>query len=337
MHTTGHVKTNSDIVVVGAGPAGCAVAIRARQANLGVTVFDACSTPKVAPGETLHPGTEPILSRLGALESVLAADFPRHRGIWIDRGGPREFFPYGGDADNSWLGFQADRRTLHRILQQKAIDAGATLVRNARPQSLLLDGGRVLGVVVNGECHRANWTIDATGRRAWLAQQLGLHAIQRSPPLGVRFGWREELRKTGDGQPVFTFRDDGWDWIAPLKGNRKAWVSLRVGKHGHRAPLGVDLTWRLRPESAGAGYFLLGDAAATFDPSSSHGVLRALLSGMLCGHLMEGWHNAGASEAGVIDAFRAWTGANFKHDELQLRRRYADSPAGACFTDGDFA
>ena len=49
---------------------------------------------------------------------------------------------------------------------------------------------------------------------------------------------------------------------------------------------GADVSWRQLGTPAGPGYFVAGDAAAVTDPSSSHGVLRAIMSGMLSGHLV---------------------------------------------------
>jgi flavin-dependent dehydrogenase len=321
----------ADMIVLGAGPAGCAAAIRARQAGLRVVMLDANALPKASPGETLHPGVEPILKQLGVFDDVLHAGFRRHRGVWLERGDLRDFLPYGEDTEGSWLGFQADRQTLHRILQQAAVDAGATLIRNARAEALLTEKNRVTGVVVNGMQYRAAWTIDATGRCAWLARKLELPIKTCSPPLGARFGWRAGEPADLEGQPSFAFRDDGWSWQAPVGNNRTAWVELRIGEPDGRAPAGVDLTWQVRPHCAGPGFFLVGDAAATFDPSSSHGVLRALMSGILCGHLVEGWHRSGGAEASIIEAYRAWLSTQFEHDEQRLRQHYADSPAGRRF------
>ena len=295
-------------------------------------MFDANSQPRMSPGETLHPGIEPLLKQLGVLDQVLEAGFRRHRGIWIERGGPRRFVPYGEDADGPWLGFQADRQTLHRILQQAAVDARATLIRDTRPEAVLMAGKRVTGVIVRGNHFRAPWTVDATGRSAWLARKLELPVKVCSPPLGARFGWCDEDSARLEGQPSFVFRDDGWDWRAPLGDNRSAWVELRIGESGGRHPAGVDLTWQLRPECAGPGFFLLGDAAATLDPSSSHGVLHSLMSGILAGHLVEEWRRSGAGEACVVDAYQAWLCAQFEHQERRLRQHYADSPAGQRFT-----
>ena len=169
--------------------------------------------------------------------------------------------------------------------------------------------------MVNGDQFRAGWTVDATGRSAWLARKLDIPVNVCSPPLGVRFGWRNEESTDLDGQPIFIFRDDGWDWQAPLADHRTAWVELRIGEPGGLPLAGVDLTWQLRPECAGPGFFLLGDTAATLDPSSSHGVLRALMSGILFGHLMEGWHKKGIAEELIIKTYRSWLCERFKHDE----------------------
>ena len=326
----------ADIIVLGAGPAGCAASIRARQAGLRVVMFDANAQPKVSPGETLHPGLEPLLKQLGVLDQVLRAGFRRHRGVWLERGGPRHFLPYGEDTDGPWLGFQADRRTFHRILQQAAVDAQATLIRNTRPEAVLVEGKRVTGVVANGNLFRARWTVDATGRSAWLARKLELPVKVCSPPLGARFGWCNEEPADLEGQPSFAFRDDGWDWQAPLGDKRTAWVKLRIGESGSRPPAGIDLTWQFRPKSAGPGFFLLGDAAATLDPSASHGVLRGLMSGILFGHLVAGCRCTGVAEAFVLEAYRAWLCAQFEHDERRLRQHYADSPAGRRFVAGCF-
>lgn len=319
-----------DILVVGAGPAGCAAAIRAQQAGLFVLMLDVNPQPKVAPGETLHPGIEPILQQLGVLDELLKLGCQRHLGIWIESGDQRFFSPYGEDKDGPWRGFQVDRRIFHQILQRAAINAGATLIRNVSPEAVLMEGDRVMGVVVEARQYRAKWTFDATGRSAWVARELGLAVSQRSPPLRVRFGWGNKDPKYLDDQPSFAFHDDGWDWQAPLGQNRVAWVKLRIG--GKNTLLtGVDLTWQLRAESAGLGFFLLGDAAATLDPSSSHGVLRAMMSGILASHLVAGCQVKGLAEAAVIESYRTWMCAQFEHDEKRICQQYADSPVGRRF------
>ncbi len=322
----------ADLIIVGAGPAGCAAAIRARQDDLRVVMLDISSSPRIAPGETLHPGIEPILNQLGVAQEVLQAGFHRHLGIWMECGGERRFVPYGEDERGLWRGFQADRRIFHQILRRAAIDAGTTLIPDSRPRNLLMSEDRVIGVeVADAHQYLGQWTIDATGRSAWLAKKLGIKAEVRSPPLRARFGWRPGDIAGHDGQPLFAFREKGWDWEAPLGDNRVAWVELRIRDLARRIPAGVNLTWLFRPDCAGPGYFLIGDSAAMLDPSSSHGVLRALMSGILCSHLIAGCQQSGVGEAEATSAYQAWLSEQFVHDEKNLLRLYDNSPLGQRF------
>ena len=114
---------------------------------------------------------------------------------------------------------------------------------------------------------------------------------------------------------------------------RCAWVELRINKPNAARPKGMDITWRICRDCAGAGYFIVGDAAALLDPSSSHGVLKALMSGILFGHLAEACRDSVMSEAAAQAAYRSWVAQHFEHDEMRLGKLYADSPAGRHFVD----
>ncbi len=98
-----------DLLIIGAGPAGCAAAISARRHGLTVMMLEASAQPRRAPGETLHPGIEPLFARLDVAEPVARAGFHRHAGIRIGWDAPARFEPYGEDASGPWHGFQADR------------------------------------------------------------------------------------------------------------------------------------------------------------------------------------------------------------------------------------
>lgn len=332
------MRPATDVLVLGAGPAGCAAALRARLAGLSVTVLEARKTPQVAPGETLHPGAEPLLAQLGMREALLSAGFHRHEGVWwrAHQDEAPRFVPYGEDLNGPWRGFQADRMALQALMQDAVRDAGATLVTGAPLEKALVGAnGQVLGVVAHGHPHLASWTLDATGHRAWLAEALGLPVTLRSPPLGVRFGWSHASGKhpgAVSGQPSFTFTPQGWLWRAPLAPGRHAWAELAIGQSADACPPGRDVTWRLRLPCAGAGYVLLGDSAAVLDPSSSHGVMRALMSGIQASHWIAAWRHQGLAAAAVARAHRHWTLERFEHDAQALQHFYLEGEAGPRFS-----
>jgi len=328
----------TDILVIGAGPAGCAAAISARQAGLETILIEACTSVHNAPGETLHPGVEPILRKLEVWNDITAAGFYRHHGIWRESNGVRTFMPYGSDSNGKWLGFQADRRTLHGILRRAASEAGAVFKEALTAQDAILQHGRVDGVVCKESEIRARWVFDATGRHAWLARKLNLCVDRAGPPLRVRFGWKNGSDRCLEGQPLFRQRKDGWEWLAPLGDDRIAWVTLdqaaqpgmehSIGvRHGGKSAAGLDMTWRLHPSCAGPGYFLLGDAAALLDPASSNGVLRALMSGMLAADLAARAISGCDEEAAARD-YVEWIEALFNHHRNSLGNSYYRNGSG---------
>src|ERR1043166_1085718 len=95
----------ADLLILGAGPAGCAAAISALQSGMNVALLEAQGSPRLLPGETLHPGVEPIFKQLGIWDSLLEHRFHRHRGIWRESDTRNRIFePYGSDDNGSWLG-----------------------------------------------------------------------------------------------------------------------------------------------------------------------------------------------------------------------------------------
>src|SRR5262249_42728915 len=216
-----HLRT--DVLIIGAGPAGCATAIQARQAGLRVILLERSAQPKLAPGETLHPGIESILVQLGVWNQILAERFHRHSGIWVEWDGPRRFQPYGRDRRGEWLGLQVDRTRFQTILQNAATGLGALILRPLTPIAPLWQGERIVGIRTSAGGIYARWLIDATGRKHWLADRLCLPCHVHSPSLRVRFGWTRANDVTVQGQPLLTAVRYGWDWQAPLGNGRIAW------------------------------------------------------------------------------------------------------------------
>jgi len=303
-----------DVIVVGGGPAGCAAAITCRQNGLTALVIEADGSPRDRPGETLHPGVDAIFGRLGVLEGVERAGFLRHTGHRVVRGLNSRFQPYGSDERGEWRGYQAIRRQLDAILIDRARELGATVRQSTHAVEPVVEGGRPVGVRTNDETFRAAFVVDAAGPVHWLQRHLGLALLQVSDPLIARFGWDD-----GAGDlPEFRVEGCGWRWEAPVGAARRAWVSVDLhGASTGGAGQGRDVTWRVVRPCAGAGYFLAGDAACVLDPASSHGVLRAMESGIRAGEAITG------GPASIAD-YLAWMESWFCSDALALANLYAD-------------
>jgi 2-polyprenyl-6-methoxyphenol hydroxylase-like FAD-dependent oxidoreductase len=283
---------------------------------MSVTLLDKRDERHRIPGETLHPGVECLFKSLGVIDEVLAQRFHRHSGIWRDEGdGQRRFQNFGGDSSGPWLGFQADRTQLNRILQARAQNLGGVLRRvNRLDSARRSDDAAVVSVIADGKEWAARVVLDATGRRSWLAGQLGLLPEILSPSQRIRFGWSRMPPLELNGEPFFQIRRNGWNWVSPLGEGRCAWVELRFGDDGR----GMDYPWRIFRECAGQGYYLLGDAACLMDPSAANGVVRALMSGMQAVHLIRAADQGRIEPSEAAANYRVWIARLFEGTYREL-------------------
>jgi flavin-dependent dehydrogenase len=84
----------------------------------------------------------------------------------------------------------------------------------------------------------------------------------------------------------------------------------------------ADVTWRQVEVAAGPGYFLIGDAASVVDPASSHGVLKAIMSGMMAGHLIKLMLEDPHREREAVQEYCRWIQSWFFNDTEKLKQLY---------------
>jgi hypothetical protein len=180
--------------------------------------------------------------------------------------------------------------------------------------------------------------------RHWLARRLTSTIEGHSPCLIARYGYVDGVCPGRDEAPALVADPDGWTWTARVRPRRYAWtrLSLReLGGEKHLLPpeelrgdglrqwgkvRGADVSWRVAVPAAGPGYFLVGDAAAVLDPASSHGVLKAIMSGMMTAHLVAQIVYYDANESVVAQGYTNWNRRWFAHDVAGLRELYGRLP-----------
>lgn len=330
------MKAPVDVLVIGGGPAGCATAIWAAGHGLRVRLLERLAFPRHRPGETLHPGAESIFEHLGVAERVAAASELRHEGHTVSWSGREGFTPFGTGAEGRWRGYQILREQLDSLLLARAGELGVEASQSETVAEPIVSGGRVIGVKAGGASIAARHVVDAAGSRGWLRRRLSLLATTASPPLRAYYGYCEGGCDETDAVPSLVGDAHGWTWTAQVAPGRLNWTRLAFDADERpveppprlraRRPLGrvrgADVTWRHVPASAGPGYFLAGDAAAVVDPAASHGVLRALMSGMMAAHAIARIRSGWIREADAIAGYRTWTATSFEHDVGRLSELY---------------
>jgi len=338
---TGSLPAAVDVVVVGGGPAGSATAIWCARRGLRVVVVERMRFPRHRPGETLAPGIEPLFQQLGVADAVERADFARHPGTWVTWSGPRRFDAFGADVNGPWLGFQAPRDRLDHILLDGAAEAGVMVCQPSRATSPVVENGRVVGVVTGGRQITAAWVVDASGGQHWLARHLGMPRRFASPRLIARYGYLRGSSFASDGVPEIVADETGWTWTARIAPGLHHWTRLSFTDDDPRRnrppprfevltmrdrPRGADVSWRIVERPAGPGYVCVGDAAAVLDPASSHGVLKALMSGMMAGHVIAENISGSATPHAATGAYINWLTNHFTADVSALIEMYRSLP-----------
>ena len=320
-------KSGFDVLVIGAGPAGASAAIRAAGKGLKVALVERAEFPRDLPGEALHPDVEPLFNQLDVTGEIADCNFIRYPGWILERSGERNFIPFVDASGNMLFGYQAWRASLDSTLLAKASGMGVQVFQPARVLDVSIRAGNVVGLQLDLKELRGRYVIDATGSRQWLVRKLGLRVKTVSPGLIARYAWFVEDPALG-AIPVFREEPAGWTWMARVKTDCCQYVHLSLTE-GPEAPFsfarprGADVTWRIVPECAGAGYFICGDAAATLDPAASSGVARALAAGIKAVDLIAEVDAGRIDEPEAALEYRSWLIDEFTAQASGLAARYA--------------
>jgi geranylgeranyl reductase family protein len=139
---------SADVIVVGAGPAGSAVAYYLATAGLDVLVLEKTRFPreKVC-GDGLTPRASKALTAMGVPISE-ADGWPRNTGLRIIGGGGRIEVPWPDLSSYPGFGMVRTRLDFDEILARHAEKAGARLLEGVNVTGPLLDDrtGRITGV-----------------------------------------------------------------------------------------------------------------------------------------------------------------------------------------------
>ena len=307
-------STSADVVVVGAGPAGSALATSLARAGVDVLALDRARFPRPKPcGEFVNPGAVAALERLELLAPVLAR-LPARIGGWSAQAetGP----PASGRFPDGRSGLGIPRTELDTALVANARLVGArvsegTLVTDARPRArggwdVLVRPISDLGTGPRPTRIRCRYLVGAGGLRSNLARRLGAVRRGTAPPK-LSLTCHVEGEGPDPGTGVLLLGDRTTIGLACTRAGGGRWNATVVvdprdrGRDVARDPLGffyrtlsrLPVPWRDGPSVvagpwasgpfdwpseriAGREHLFVGDASGYYDPLTGQGICRAL-------------------------------------------------------------
>lgn len=182
-------EQDADAIVVGAGPAGVACAYRLARAGRSVILVERGT----APGSKNVSGGRLYTYALELVEEGLTAQAPWERAVVREQlvlmDGERAMTVSLAGSDAGRTGVPSSvtvlRASFDDWFARRAEDAGALLAAGVTVDSLLVEDGRVVGIVADGEQMRAPVVVAADGVTSGLARQAGLVGPPSSRTVGV--------------------------------------------------------------------------------------------------------------------------------------------------------
>ncbi|SDY94298.1 Dehydrogenase (flavoprotein) [Delftia lacustris] len=331
-----------DVLVVGAGPAGAAVAAQLA-GHCRVALVGRAVQAGRAIGEALPAAARVILSDLGVWDAFAAQD---HRPAWSRRSlwGSSEVIFQDALFDPHGAGWHLDRKRFDAMLLEAARSRGVPCLVPATLRSLqrqppgapmrwrcLID--RAQGDPAHGPLELScRIVVDATGRAARVARQAGAE-VRRDGRLVCFHAWVEPPSHEHAGTTMIESDAEGWWYSADLPdgscviawqtdidlpearrlrstadlldmADRTALVGARSVGSQVLEPLRVAAAHEQWLDAAsGPDWLAVGDACLSFDPLASQGLLNSLVTGSEAALAVR---RSLAGDAGALPAWDAW-------------------------------
>ena len=309
------------VAIVGAGPAGSALAIFLTRLGAEVTLFDDGRHPELLVGESLVPAAVPILQRLDLEAATVACGHvkPGVSFVWPDttrfsfsfaRFAPA-VFPYAYNIarpqfDDAIVA-RATAAGVHRVVTRARLQAAPS---NSTGSELVLAPETLADAPALGG-RQPDLIVDATGRARQAARVLGIPALLGPRKDVAHFAHFENFQWDDvPGQVLLARGEAGWSWCIPLKARLSvgivlgqddaarlgrtpeerlhtaiatdSWLSSVVGAGKRVTGVATYANYQLISQrGVGPGWVMVGDAFGFVDPILSPGVFLALRSAEL--------------------------------------------------------
>ncbi len=253
-------QSETDVVVIGGGPAGSTVSTLIAQQGFNVRLFERDRFPRFHIGESLIPETYWVLQRLNMLDKMKNSHFVKKCSVQFVSQHGRLSEPFyftehrPHECSETW---QVVRSEFDLMMLENAAEHGVKVSQATRVRQVLFDGDRATGVLVQYEDGsqeevRAKVVVDASGQSTLIGNHFKLLEKDKQLKKGAVWTyWKGAYRDSGrdEGATIVlqTKGKKGWFWYIPLHndivsvGIVRAFDELFAGNREHEVIYNEEL------------------------------------------------------------------------------------------------
>lgn len=225
------MHTQTDVVIIGAGPSGSVAASYLADRGYAVEVVERAVFPRFSIGESMLPQSMGILEEVGLLDAVVAGGFQLKNGAVFSRGddGEEQTLDFRDKSSPGWdTTFQVKREIFDEILAKGAAAKGANVTFDEEVTAFESDAG---GVTVHARTSKgaertikARFALDASGFGRVLARLKSLDVPSDFPVRKSVFCHvRDHISDSSFDREkilicVHPTNTSIWYWLIPLAG-----------------------------------------------------------------------------------------------------------------------
>jgi flavin-dependent dehydrogenase len=223
----------TEILIIGAGPAGSVAAGLLRQQGREVLILEKEQFPRFSIGESLLPQSMEYIEEAGMLQAVVEAGFQYKNGAAFACGERRTQFDFRQKFSRGWgTTYQVQRADFDKVLADEAARMGATVRFRHEVLAVDVEGEKPCVTVRSpeGETYQvqARFLLDASGFARILPRMLKLESPSGFPARGAIFTHVADRIAPGSAGfdrnkiliTVHPEHQDVWYWTIPFSNGR---------------------------------------------------------------------------------------------------------------------
>lgn len=225
-----HDSVDADVAIIGAGPAGSALATYLAREGKKVIIFERETFPRFRIGESLLPLNMQIFRELGVEAEMEKRFIRKYAANFSDRWGARQSrYPFANAFNNDYpYCYEVERAELDQMLLDNAIKSGAQSYMSWTVREVLYEGSAAVGVRADANDGSGSITVrckvvaDCSGRAAFIGSR---QRVKQQVAIDSRTAFFSHFegvsRDPGDreGDIQIVAFPHGWFWMIPFKGD----------------------------------------------------------------------------------------------------------------------